>query len=101
MRLEVKYTTLFNNTFVETNNEYIFHLYQISKNISDGSIVEDIRFLSCVIFGFVNKGKKNGSGKYNEILARLRRYSIEKGTQKELALESYTCVCELLKPTFH
>jgi hypothetical protein len=99
MRREIKYTKIFNNTFVERNNEYILHLFRITKNISDGSIVEDIQFLSCVIFGFVNKGKKNVSGKYNEILTRLKRYGleIEKGTRKELAVESYFCV----KPASH
>jgi hypothetical protein len=97
MRVEVKNTRtlIYSDSFIQTNNEYMLRLYRITKDINDGSIVENIQFLSCVIFGFMNKGKdiKSINRKYDEILIRLKKYVTEnKGIWKDLATESCACV---------
>jgi hypothetical protein len=92
MRVKVKNTRMliYSDSFIQTNNEYMLRLYQITKDINDGSIVEDIRFLSCVIFGFMNKNKKIEK-KYDEILIRLKRYLTEnKGFGKRIL-----CLCAI------
>jgi hypothetical protein len=40
----------------------------------------------------MNKNRNNINKKYNDILVRLKKYAFEKGAQKELGVESYSCV---------
>jgi hypothetical protein len=95
MRVEVDYSFRLNysDSFIETNNENMLELYRITKDINDGSIVKNIQFLSCVIFGFINKGIKSINRKYDDMLTRLERYEKEtEGIWKYLATDSYACV---------
>jgi hypothetical protein len=65
----------------------MLQIFKAVEDGKDGSDIEEIQFLICVIMGFVNKGKALGQKRYKKIINVLAIYVKNSENNRKILLE--------------